>query len=96
MLTGPLREGRVEVRHLAEVQRRREGITRIIQGFQTRVQRGMIASFAAGRGFRLPLPVRMLLRIPLLRNIPPRITAFGVRRVRLEHPGEVAAPRSGT
>ena len=47
----------------------------------------------AGRGFRLPLLLRIALRIPFLRDIPPRITAFGVRRVRLEHPAEVPVVR---
>jgi 2-polyprenyl-6-methoxyphenol hydroxylase-like FAD-dependent oxidoreductase len=91
VLAGPLRAGRVDELELAEVQRRREGVTRTIQSFQARIQRGMVAAFEAGRAFRLPLPVRVLMRIPFLRDLPPRITAFGVRRVRLEHPAEVAA-----
>jgi 2-polyprenyl-6-methoxyphenol hydroxylase-like FAD-dependent oxidoreductase len=96
VLAGPLRAGRVDQQQLAEVQRRREGVTRTIQNFQARVQRGMVAAFESGKAFRLPLPARVLMRIPFLRDIPPRITAFGVRRVRLEHPAEVPAPRSGT
>jgi len=96
VLALPLRAGKVEESLLAEVQRRREGVTKTIQRFQTRVQRGVMRALAAGRGFRLPLPLRILLRIPYLRDLPPRITAFGVRRVRLENPAEVAAPRSGT
>jgi len=96
VLAEPLRAGRVDELELAEVQRRREGVTRTIQNFQARVQRGMVAAFEAGRAFRLPLPVRLLMRIPFLRDIPPRITAFGVRRVRLERPAEVAVVRSET
>jgi 2-polyprenyl-6-methoxyphenol hydroxylase-like FAD-dependent oxidoreductase len=95
VLAEPLRNGRVEEPLLAEVQRRREGVTRTIQRFQTRVQGGVMRALEAGHGFRLPLLLRIALRIPLLRDIPPRITAFGVRRVRLEHPAEVAALRSG-
>jgi 2-polyprenyl-6-methoxyphenol hydroxylase-like FAD-dependent oxidoreductase len=96
VLAGPLRAGQVDERQLAEVQRRREGLTRIIQGFQARVQGGMTAAFEAGRAFRLPLPVRMLQRIPFLRDLAPRITAFGVRRARLEHPVEFPAARPET
>ena len=88
VLGEPLRRGAVEDRHLAEVQRRREGVTKIIQRFQSRIQGGMVEAFESGRAFRLPLPVRLLQRVPWLRDLPPRIPAFGVRRVRLERPEE--------
>jgi 2-polyprenyl-6-methoxyphenol hydroxylase-like FAD-dependent oxidoreductase len=93
VLAKPLRDGAVEERHLAEVQRRREGVTKVIHAFQARIQRGMVAAFESGRMFRLPLPLRLILRIPGLRNLPPRVPAFGVRRVRLEHPEERPAAR---
>lgn len=89
VLADPLRRGAVDERHLAEVQRRREGVTRIIQRFQARIQGGMVQAFEAGRAFRLPLLVRVLQRVPWLRDLPPRIPAFGVRRVRLERPREL-------
>jgi 2-polyprenyl-6-methoxyphenol hydroxylase-like FAD-dependent oxidoreductase len=88
VLTEPLRAGDVLESHLAEVQRRREGPTRTIQRFQARVQGGLIKALEDGKVPRVPLPVRLLLRIPLLRDLPARITAFGVRRVRVEHPEE--------
>jgi len=88
VLAEPLRNGAVEDRHLAEVQRRREGMTRVIQRFQAEVQQRMVAAFESGRMFRLPLPLRLILRVPGLRNLPPRVPAFGVRRVRLERPEE--------
>jgi hypothetical protein len=50
----------------------------------------MVQAFESGRAFRLPLPVRLLQRVPWLRDLPPRIPAFGVRRVRLENPVECA------
>jgi hypothetical protein len=53
----------------------------------------MVAAFESGRMFRLPLPLRIILRIPWLRDLPPRVPAFGVRRVRLERPEEIAAAR---
>ena len=92
VLAEPLRRGAVEDTHLAEVQRRREGVTKIIQRFQSRIQGGMVDAFESGRAFRLPLPVRLLQRVPWLRDLPPRIPAFGVRRVRLERPDELPAP----
>ncbi|HEV8485237.1 MAG TPA: FAD-dependent monooxygenase [Blastocatellia bacterium] len=44
VLTEPLRVGRVQEDNLAEVQRRRELITRIIQGFQTLIQKRILRS----------------------------------------------------
>ena len=86
VLTEPLRHGRVDDSHLAEVQRRRERFTKIIQGFQAAVQGGIASSLASGKPFRPPLPVRIIVRIPVLRNLQARLTAFGVKRVRLERP----------
>jgi 2-polyprenyl-6-methoxyphenol hydroxylase-like FAD-dependent oxidoreductase len=88
VLAEPLRRGQVDDGHLAEIQRRRERVTKFIQRFQSRIQQGMVAAFESGRMFRLPLPLRLILRVPGLRNLPPRVPAFGVRRVRLERPAE--------
>ena len=68
--------------------RRRERFTRIIQGMQTAQQKRVLGALASGRPFRMPLPLRILSRLPGIRDIPARIVAFGVRRVRLEHPEE--------
>jgi 2-polyprenyl-6-methoxyphenol hydroxylase-like FAD-dependent oxidoreductase len=84
LLAEPLRAGNVEVEHLAGVQRRRELPTRFIQSVQTFIQRRVIAgALDPNRQFRLPAPVRFLLRVPLLRNIPARILAFGFWPARL-------------
>jgi 2-polyprenyl-6-methoxyphenol hydroxylase-like FAD-dependent oxidoreductase len=91
VLTKPLREARVQEADLAAVQRRRERVTRIIQRFQGQLLSNLLASIRAGRPTRVPWPVRILLRVPGLRNLPGRIVAFGVRRVRVEHPEEVSA-----
>jgi 2-polyprenyl-6-methoxyphenol hydroxylase-like FAD-dependent oxidoreductase len=86
VLTEPLRTGQVEESHLAEVQRRRERFTKIIQRFQAEVQAGIASALVGGKPFRPPLPVRLAVRIPVLRNLQARLTAFGIKRVRLEHP----------
>jgi 2-polyprenyl-6-methoxyphenol hydroxylase-like FAD-dependent oxidoreductase len=84
VLTKPLLAGKVETSSLKEVQRQRERPTRVIQGFQSLVQRRVIAgALQANQTFRVPLLLRVILRIPFLRNIPAKIVAFGVRRVRL-------------
>jgi 2-polyprenyl-6-methoxyphenol hydroxylase-like FAD-dependent oxidoreductase len=92
----PLRAGQVLDSHLAEIQKRREGPTRIIQRFQANAQAGLIGALEAGKVARPPLPIRLLLRVPVLRDIPGRITAFGVRRVRIEHPEERAVTGRST
>jgi 2-polyprenyl-6-methoxyphenol hydroxylase-like FAD-dependent oxidoreductase len=85
VLARPLLAGKVEEADLAEVQRRRERPTRVIQRFQTIIQRRVIAAaLRAGQTFRLPLVMRLLLKIPGVRNIPGRLIAFGLRRVRVE------------
>jgi len=86
VLTEPLRDRRVDNSDLAEVQQRRERFTKIIQGFQAAVQGGIASALTSGKPFRPPLPVRIVVRIPVLRNLQARLTAFGIKRVRLEHP----------
>jgi 2-polyprenyl-6-methoxyphenol hydroxylase-like FAD-dependent oxidoreductase len=90
VLAEPLRTHRVEYRHLIEVQRRRELLTKIVQRFQRVMQkRGLGETLEAARPFTMPLPLRIVLRIPGLRDLPPRVMAFGVRRARLERPQEL-------
>ncbi len=85
VLAAPLLANTVEERDLAEVQRRREWPTRVIQRFQTIIQKRVIAAaLRAGQNFRLPLALRLLLKIPGLRDIPARLIAFGLRKVRVE------------
>jgi 2-polyprenyl-6-methoxyphenol hydroxylase-like FAD-dependent oxidoreductase len=75
VLAGPLKEGRVRPADLAAVQRRREWPTRIIQGLQTIVQRQVVAgALDQTRPFRPPF----FLRLPILRDLPARLIAFGV------------------
>jgi 2-polyprenyl-6-methoxyphenol hydroxylase-like FAD-dependent oxidoreductase len=92
VLAGPLREGGVRDQHLAEVQRRREGLTRLIQRFQAVMQKRVVGqALTSSWPFRPPLPLRLVLQVPGLRNLPGRVMAFGVRRARLERPEEVVA-----
>lgn len=84
-LVEPLRAGRVEVRHLREVQRQREWPTRFIQRIQAFVQRVMIANILrANQPIQVPLVARLLLRTPFVRDIPARIIAFGLKRVHVK------------
>jgi 2-polyprenyl-6-methoxyphenol hydroxylase-like FAD-dependent oxidoreductase len=87
LLTKPLLDGCVTTGQLRAVQRKREWPMRIIQAFQAQLQNRLIAPALRAQeqsGLRIPWFVRALTRIPFLRDVPPRIMAMGVVRVRVE------------
>jgi 2-polyprenyl-6-methoxyphenol hydroxylase-like FAD-dependent oxidoreductase len=87
VLWKPLSDGSVGVEHLAEVQRRRERPVRIIQAMQTFVQTRLLApALRAQRAPSIPWIVRVILSIPVVRDIPPRMIALGIDRPHVESP----------
>ncbi|HKW55801.1 MAG TPA: FAD-dependent oxidoreductase [Candidatus Acidoferrum sp.] len=85
VLTRSLKAGRVRESDLAEVQRQREWPVRVIQRFQALMQNLLIAKAFSSQGpMRVPWIARALVRIPLLRDLPGRLIAFGPRRVRVK------------
>ena len=86
VLTRPLQAGHVSLSDLAEVQRKREWPTRLIQAIQSQIQKRIVASvLRSGEMVRVPWYARFFLSIPFLRDIPPRIMALGLWRVRVEN-----------
>jgi 2-polyprenyl-6-methoxyphenol hydroxylase-like FAD-dependent oxidoreductase len=89
VLSGPLKQSQarlvdLDVRHLAAVQRRRELPTRLIQRVQALVQQQVLArALGSDKPFAPPPPLRLLLRLPLVRTIPSRIVGFGFWPVRV-------------
>jgi 2-polyprenyl-6-methoxyphenol hydroxylase-like FAD-dependent oxidoreductase len=81
ILAAPLREGRLAVDHLREVQRRRLPATRLVQRLQVWVQDRIVTPVLSTRGGKLSVPrtLRLLLGIPLLRRLPGRLVGIGVR-----------------
>jgi 2-polyprenyl-6-methoxyphenol hydroxylase-like FAD-dependent oxidoreductase len=78
ILSEKLKYGVVEVQDLARVQRERELPTRILQAFQTFMQKNVFAqTLSSTEQFQVPLLLRMLLRIPFVSSIPARFIAFG-------------------
>jgi hypothetical protein len=66
------------------VQRQREWPTRVIQSAQSFLQKRIIAgALNAGQARNVPWQLRLFAKIPIVRDIPPRLIAFGPRRVRL-------------
>jgi 2-polyprenyl-6-methoxyphenol hydroxylase-like FAD-dependent oxidoreductase len=105
LLSEPLRAGRLRPEHLAAVQKRRDWPTRVTQRMQIAVQNEILAPVLADRPegpvvppASLPIPLRLLRRLPMLSRIPARLVGMGVRpervRSRAEPPpdGARAAP----
>jgi 2-polyprenyl-6-methoxyphenol hydroxylase-like FAD-dependent oxidoreductase len=87
VLTKPLLAGRVSDADLAEVQRQRELPTRAIQAMQSFMQRNLVANaLRAQQAISIPWQLKLFVRIPILRDLPSRMIAFGLRRVRLAEP----------
>jgi 2-polyprenyl-6-methoxyphenol hydroxylase-like FAD-dependent oxidoreductase len=87
LLTTALKEGRVAESQLAQVQRQREWTIRVIQRMQSIMQNNLLATALTSQSpARVPWQMRLLVRIPILRDVPSRLIAFGTRRVRLRNP----------
>ena len=85
ILAAPLKSGNITESSLAEVQHRREWPVRVVQRMQSVMQNNLLAKVLASEGStRVPWIVRLLVRIPILRDLPTRLIAFGPRRVHLE------------
>jgi len=85
VLSGGLKSGSVSDADLTEVQRQREWPTRVIQSAQSFLQRRIIAgALNTAQAGNVPWQLRLFSKIPIVRDIPPRLIAFGPRRVRLK------------
>lgn len=72
---------------LERVQARREWPTKVIQGFQIRVQDFLYARvFDSAEPVRAPWLLQLVSRIPLLRGLAPRLIALGPRREHIATP----------
>jgi 2-polyprenyl-6-methoxyphenol hydroxylase-like FAD-dependent oxidoreductase len=91
VLGGPLKAGKVELGDLARVQRQREWPTRFMQRLQAVAQRRVVSGAFRARGaIRLPGWVRMVLGLPGVRWLPPRLVGKGLWMV---HVKDAPAPR---
>jgi 2-polyprenyl-6-methoxyphenol hydroxylase-like FAD-dependent oxidoreductase len=81
LLSQPLKNHHVEISDLAKVQQRREFPTRLIQAFQTLIQKRIFAPILTeNQTFKPPF----LLRLPILRDLSARLIALGVFPVHVE------------
>ena len=81
ILAAPLREGRLRDSDLAALQTRRFFPARATQAIQVFLQNGIIAPSLAAPGGKMKMPffVRLLQWFPILRRLPARVIALGVR-----------------
>jgi 2-polyprenyl-6-methoxyphenol hydroxylase-like FAD-dependent oxidoreductase len=90
VLAGPLKESQerlvdLDARYLAAVQGRRELPTRLIQRLQALIQQQVLApTLSSNTPFAPPAFLRLLLRTPVVRDIPARIVGFGLWPVRVK------------
>jgi len=85
LLAEPLRTGCLTPDDLQAVQRRRQWPARVTQLAQMAVQNEVLSPALARTGApeSVPLPVKLLQRLPLLRRIPARLVGIGVRPERV-------------
>ena len=87
VLWKPLRDGAATPADLDRVQRLRERPVRLIQAFQSAVQtRFLKPTLESTQPSSIPLIARIIARVPVLRDLPPRLVAFGISRPRVESP----------
>ena len=80
LLWEPLRRGPPSDADLARVQRRRLFPARVTQRIQVVLQNRVISRALQASGeLKVPLPIRLMARFPLLRRIPARLLGLGVR-----------------
>lgn len=81
VLAEPLRARNLSEGHLAEVQRRREWPTRVIQALGAFVLGRLGRALRSGNPLRVPRLVSLLFGLPLLGRLVARLFAFGLWRV---------------
>lgn len=93
ILAQPLLDGNLLDSDLRDVQERREFPTKVIQAFQVFAHRNFIrpAFQSTAPLKRLPLPLRLLQRFPVLRRIPARGIGLGVRPEHVHTPDVLSA-----
>jgi 2-polyprenyl-6-methoxyphenol hydroxylase-like FAD-dependent oxidoreductase len=85
ILTGPLRSETVSIEALQGVQKRREFPTRVTQRIQIIMQNNIIGPALQGERPKAPLLMKVI-QWPLLRRIPGRVLALGIRPEHIHTP----------
>jgi 2-polyprenyl-6-methoxyphenol hydroxylase-like FAD-dependent oxidoreductase len=94
ILADPLRHGAATIETLKNVQQRREFPTRFTQRMQIVLQNSIISPALGGKRPKAPLLMKMV-QWPLLRRIPGRVLALGIRPEHVRT-AEMASARNAT
>jgi 2-polyprenyl-6-methoxyphenol hydroxylase-like FAD-dependent oxidoreductase len=87
VLWKPLRDGEVRESDLARVRKEREFPVKLLQGFQAFVQdRFLKPTLDQKRPPTVPFALRLISHTPILRDLPGRFVALGIRRPHVESP----------
>jgi 2-polyprenyl-6-methoxyphenol hydroxylase-like FAD-dependent oxidoreductase len=87
ILWEPLRQRFVSENDLSRVEEERETPVRIVQRIQTLIQNRLIGRFLGAKVLpTFPIVLRVLFRVPILRDLPARFVAFGIGRPHVESP----------
>ena len=87
VLSEHLKAGKVPLSDLAEVQRKRELPTRIIQAFQNTIQKQVLTRvLKSDQPLTISPFVRFLIRLPWVGDFPARLIAFGPVSVHVKNP----------
>jgi len=86
ILVPPLLQNRLRGEDLAAVQRRREWPASVTQRAQVAIQNEVLSPVLAATQApsHLPLPLKLLQRLPMLRRLPARLVGIGVRPERVQ------------
>jgi 2-polyprenyl-6-methoxyphenol hydroxylase-like FAD-dependent oxidoreductase len=85
LLAAPLKAGRLQASDLAKLQNEREWPTKVMQAAQSGMQNRILATVLRSQtAVTIPWIVRAFFATPIIRDIPARVMAFGVKRVRLK------------
>ena len=96
ILWRPLAAGTLRDDDLERVQKRREFPTRFTQGIQMRMHRTFDRALRDNdRPLEVPLTMRLLAAVPLLRRLPGRLVGMGVRPEHVHTPEVLAAAGAG-
>src|SRR5438067_1325200 len=86
LLAAKLKERPVSVEELAEVQKRREWPTRVIQAMQLFIHRRFVTGRSSGNDDNLPFFLRLFVWFPFLRRLPARMIGLGPRQEHVHSP----------
>ena len=85
LLSEPLKAGRLTTDDLREVQRQRELPTKMIQWIQSQGQNRIVrAALRSDKPLQIPWYVRLLLRLPIIRDLPARVIAHSTKSVHID------------